>query len=91
MIQFFSPCGKFWIRHLPSRYAMPCYHYFQEKETGELNLTSFSRENLDDTIKFLKENCFVRKGIENEKPKMYTTGIGGFQYAAKFENELHVR
>ena len=40
---------------------------------------------------FIKENCFIRRKSEDDRPLMYTCGIGGFQYGKKIEDSLNVR
>ena len=55
-----------------------------------MRLTSFSREDLDECLEFLKTNCFMRRKSEDDKPVMYTCGIGGYQYGKKIESTLDV-
>ena len=68
-------------------------HLFQDtvNHNGKLRLTSFAREQLDECFDFIKENCFIRRKSEDDKPLMYTCGIGGFQYGKKIEDSLNVR
>ena len=56
-----------------------------------MRLTSFSREDLDECLEFLKTNCFMRRKSEDDKPVMYTCGIGGYQYGKKIEDTLDVK
>ena len=62
-----------------------------EKKKGKLRLISFSREELDQCLEFIKENCFIRRNSADERPLMYTCGIGGFQYGKKIEDALGVK
>ena len=62
-----------------------------EKNKGRVRLISFVREELEDCLEFLKTNCFMRRKSEDDKPVMYTCGIGGYQYSKKIEDTLDVK
>ena len=60
------------------------------QDEGPLRLTSFTREELDKCLEFLKENCYVRRD-EDERPVVYTVGIGAYQFGKRFEEALNVK
>ena len=58
---------------------------------GKVRLTSFSREEFDEGLEFLKKNCFIKRKAQEEEPPMFTTEIGGSQFGKKIEDELQIR
>ena len=60
------------------------------QDEGTLRLVSFAREELPSCLDFLRENSLIRRGKQGDRPVIYSTGIGGFQFGKLIDDTLQV-
>ena len=41
-------------------------------------------------IDYIKTHCYLRRDSPGDKAIIYNTGVGGFQFGKKFEEELNI-
>ena len=57
---------------------------------GTVRLVTFSRQELEDAIDFIKTKAHITR-IPGEETKVYTTGVGGFQFKELMEKSINVK
>ena len=55
-----------------------------------LYMTSCTKDNIEDAIKFIKEHVYI-KSPDGEEPIIQTTGIGCNQMTKRFNKEFNIR
>ena len=58
---------------------------------GKVRLISFAREELDEALGFIKNNCHIKRTSEDDQPLMFTCGIGASQFGPRIEKEIHIK
>ena len=56
-----------------------------------VRLVNFAREEMELSFGYLKERMFIRRASADDKPLVYTTGIGGSQFMKRIQDEFNVR
>ena len=60
------------------------------QSTCPVRLVNFAREEMNLAFDYLKERMFIRRKSPDDKPVVYTTGIGGSQYMKQIKDEFRV-
>ena len=60
------------------------------QSTCPVRLVNFAREEMHLAFDYLKERMFIRRKSPDDKPVVYTTGIGGSQYMKQIKDEFRV-
>ena len=55
-----------------------------------MRLVNFAREEMNLAFDYLKERMFVRRESPDDRPVIFTTGIGGSQYMKQIKDEFRV-
>ena len=74
------------IRYYPELCSIRCT--FQS--TCPVRLVNFAREDIHRSFDYLKERIFIRRKSPDDRPVIYTTGIGGSQYMKQIKDEFRV-
>ena len=60
------------------------------QSTCPVRLVNFAREEMNLAFDYLKERMFVRRESPDDRPVIFTTGIGGSQYMKQIKDEFRV-
>ena len=60
------------------------------QSTCPVRLVNFAREDIHRSFDYLKERMFIRRKSPDDRPVIYTTGIGGSQYMKQIRDEFRV-
>ena len=55
-----------------------------------MRLVNFAVEETNLAFDYLKERMFIRRKSPDDRPVIYTTGIGGSQYMKQIRDEFRV-
>ena len=55
-----------------------------------MRLVNFARKEMHLSFDYLKERMFIRRKSPDDRPLIYTTGIGGSQYMKQIKDEFSV-
>ena len=61
-----------------------------DPQTGRVHLAKFLRENTEDVIAFIEENCDFNRD-EDGVAHICATGVGGSQFKAQIEEKLKIK
>ena len=58
---------------------------------NKVRLVSFAREEFDEAVVFIKNNCYIKRTPGDDQPLMFTCGVGASQFGTKIEKELRIK
>ena len=65
------------------------YSTFQD--TVALRCVNISRTEFDKALDYLKPRVHIRRKTPDDKPSIFTTGVGGAQYAKEIDSAFGVQ